>query len=47
MYGVTYNTLINRLATSNIALNRKVLADIAVTEPLSFKSVVEVVKIQK
>lgn len=31
-------------AQSDIHLNRKVLADLAITEPLSFKSVLEVVK---
>ena len=44
MYGMTYNVLINRMLKSNITLNRKVLADLAVTEPLSFKSVVDVAK---
>jgi ribosomal protein L20 len=32
------------LQRSNVSLNRKVLADLAVTEPLSFLSVLEVVK---
>jgi large subunit ribosomal protein L20 len=40
MYGLAYNRFINMLNTANIKLNRKVLADLAVTEPLSFKSVV-------
>ena len=44
LYGLPYNRLIYHLNESNIQLNRKVLADIAVTEPLSFKSVVEVAK---
>lgn len=44
MYGLPYSSLVNKMATSSIQLNRKVLADIAVTEPLSFKSVVEVAK---
>ena len=51
MYGTPYNIFINSLnncgpveAQSDIILNRKVLADLAVTEPLSFKSVLEVVK---
>lgn len=46
MYGVTYNVLINNMAKNEISLNRKVLADLAVTEPLSFKSVVEVAKLK-
>ena len=44
IYGITYSTFINSMAGANIVLNRKVLADIAVTEPLSFRSVVEVAK---
>jgi large subunit ribosomal protein L20 len=44
MYDVKYSRLINGLSRSNMRLNRKVLADLAVTEPLSFRSVVEVVK---
>jgi hypothetical protein len=31
--------------SKQVGLNRKVLADLAVTEPLSFKSVVEVAKL--
>ena len=45
MYGLPYNRLIGQLNKSAIILNRKVLADLAVTEPLSFKSVVEVAKL--
>ena len=45
MYGLPYNRLIGQLNKSDIILNRKVLADLAVTEPLSFKSVVEVAKL--
>jgi large subunit ribosomal protein L20 len=44
MHGVTYNSLIHRLAQSNINLNRKALAELAFNEPLSFRSVVEVAK---
>ena len=44
IYGITYSTFINSMASAKIVLNRKVLADIAVTEPLSFRSVVEVAK---
>lgn len=42
MYGVTYGDFINRLSKSNITLNRKVLSDMAITEPLSFKSIIAV-----
>lgn len=44
MYGVPYNRFIAGLATANIDLNRKVLADLAATEPYSFRSVVEVTR---
>ena len=44
MYGMPYSQLINCMIRSNITLNRKILSDLAVTEPLSFKSVIEVVK---
>jgi large subunit ribosomal protein L20 len=44
MYGMPYSNLISGLQKCHIGLNRKVLSDLAVTEPLSFKSVIEVVK---
>ena len=44
LYGVPYRYFINDLLKSNIELNRKVLSDLAITEPLSFKSIVEVSK---
>ncbi|RYH08872.1 50S ribosomal protein L20 [archaeon] len=44
MYGMQYSRLVSGMAKASIALNRKVLSELAVTEPLSFKSVVEVVK---
>ncbi|KAJ1422370.1 50S ribosomal protein L20P [Ochromonadaceae sp. CCMP2298] len=47
MYGLPYSVLMHRLEKSDVGLNRKVLADLAVTEPLSFKSVVEVAKLYK
>jgi large subunit ribosomal protein L20 len=44
MYGMPYSNLISGLQKCHIGLNRKVLSDLAITEPLSFKSVIEVVK---
>lgn len=44
MYGTSYNVFIHQLNRSGIQLDRKILADLAVTEPLSFRSVHEVVK---
>ena len=41
---MTYGVLINRLNTAGFDINRKMLADLAVREPDSFKSIVEKVK---
>ena len=38
---VNYSTFMNGLKKANIALNRKVLADLAVTAPAEFKALVE------
>lgn len=43
-HGVPYNRLISGMMNADIALNRKVLADLAQTEPLSFLSVLEVTR---
>jgi len=45
--GMSYSQFFGVLNTSSIQLNRKVLADLAATEPFSFKSVIEVVKQMK
>jgi len=45
MYGSKYNDIIHKMAGSNVLLNRNVLSELAVTEPLSFKSVIEVVNV--
>lgn len=42
--GLTYSELIHKLATKNIEINRKVLADLAMNEPESFKNLVAQVK---
>jgi large subunit ribosomal protein L20 len=39
-----YSVFMNRLGKNNIGLNRKVLADMVISEPLSFRSVLEVAK---
>jgi len=39
--GMTYSTFINGLSVAGIELDRKVLADLAVREPATFKSLVE------
>ncbi|HRI23954.1 MAG TPA: 50S ribosomal protein L20 [Ferruginibacter sp.] len=42
--GMTYSQFINKLAAKKIDLNRKVLADLAMNEPETFKKLVESVK---
>src|SRR6201995_1937889 len=42
--GMSYSTFINKLAAKGIDLNRKVLADLAMNEPQSFKNLVAQVK---
>jgi len=42
--GLTYSQFINKLSTKGIELNRKVLADLAMNEPASFKALVDQVK---
>ncbi len=42
--GLTYSQFINKLAVKGIDLNRKVLADLAMNNPESFKSIVDQVK---
>jgi large subunit ribosomal protein L20 len=42
--GLTYSEFINKLKVKGISLDRKVLADLAMNEPASFKSLVLSVK---
>src|SRR5436190_5726878 len=42
--GLTYSEFINKLNQKGIELDRKVLADLAMNEPASFKKLVESVK---
>jgi large subunit ribosomal protein L20 len=41
MHGTTYSKLMHKLSENEIGLNRKVLADLAMNHPESFKAVVE------
>ena len=41
MHGTTYSRLMHKLSENEIGLNRKVLADLAMNHPESFKAVVE------
>jgi large subunit ribosomal protein L20 len=42
--GTTYSTFIAGLKKANITLDRKILSELAVNEPASFKSIVELSK---
>lgn len=42
--GLTYSQLIHLLKKNNISLNRKMLAEIAVNDPKTFKTIVDKVK---
>jgi large subunit ribosomal protein L20 len=44
-HGLIYSRFINGLKVANIDLDRKVLSDLAVREPASFKKIVDKVKI--
>lgn len=41
IYGLAYNTFMHKLSQHNIHLNRKVLADLAMNQPETFKAVVQ------
>ncbi len=43
-YGLSYSQFMGKLNASEIALNRKVLADLAMNHPEAFKAIVEKVK---
>ncbi len=42
--GIPYNKLINSLKKANIQIDRKILSDIAVTDPNTFKHIVSTLK---
>ena len=39
MNGLTYSTLINGLKKANVVVNRKMLADLAITDPKAFTEI--------
>ena len=43
----SYSTLMHGLSQQNINLNRKVLSELAINEPLSFKALVDQVKFMR
>ena len=46
-HGVSYSSFVFGLNRSNITLNRKILANLAINEPYTFKAVVDEIKAQK
>ena len=42
--GISYSKLIAGLTTAGVALNRKMLSEIAIRDPEGFKSIVEIAK---
>ena len=43
-HGISYSQLIGKLASKEIGLNRKVLADLSIYHPEAFKAVIDAVK---
>jgi len=41
MNGLTYNRFIEGLKKAQVGLDRKILADLAVTDPVAFTSIVQ------
>ena len=44
MNGLTYSQLINGLKKANVVINRKMLAEMAVSDPAAFTKVAELAK---
>lgn len=44
LHGLSYSQLMGKVNANNIALNRKVLADLAMNHPEAFKAVVDKIK---
>ena len=43
-YGMTYSEFMGKVNAKGIALNRKVMADLAMNEPKAFEAIVNAVK---
>ena len=43
-HGMSYSQFMGKIKSNNIELNRKVLADLAMTNPQAFKAIVEKIK---
>src|ERR1700750_1477728 len=39
-FGISYSKLIGKLGTAGVQLNRKMLAEIAISDPVAFKAIV-------
>ena len=44
MNGITYSNLINGLKKANVVINRKMLAELAVSDPKAFTEIAEIAK---
>ncbi|MCG2459434.1 50S ribosomal protein L20 [Flavobacteriaceae bacterium F89] len=44
LHGMSYSQFMGKVKSNNIALNRKVLADLAMNHPAAFKAIVDQVK---
>ncbi|HEY1584917.1 MAG TPA: 50S ribosomal protein L20, partial [Polyangia bacterium] len=44
MHGISYSKLVGGLKRANIELDRKILADLAISDPAAFQKVVEQAK---
>ena len=44
LHGLTYSELISKLKKNNIEINRKVLADIAMNNPIAFAEIIKSIK---
>jgi large subunit ribosomal protein L20 len=47
LHGMTYSAFVNGLAKAGVTINRKVLADLAVNDPVAFAKLVETAKSKK
>ena len=43
-YGISYSQFMGKIHANNIQINRKVLADLAMNNPVAFKAIVDAVK---
>ena len=44
LHGLTYSELISKLKENNIKINRKVLADLAMNNPIAFAEIIKSIK---